>query len=499
MRTNPGSAPSRGLLEISRRVAALAACAALLPAPARALGESASISIGLGQQKVIQVGSVARIAIGDPEVADVKQVGGGDLLVTGVSEGRTSLLVWKTNQSRASYVVLVRKQDPKEVVSEIRALLGDREGIQIRVVGEHVYLDGETLTTDDQERLQQIATLYPNVKSFVRPSSNAKRLAAEALNKALQKEGLKGAQATVLGNALFLEGSVEAKEDIARADLVVRAIGEKAENLLTVGVKRMVLVEVDFVEVSYQDNKQVGIKPPLHLVSADGSGAILQIVKPLRSLGDLSTQPVASISGTLNTTTDFSVGARFDSGVVRVLSQPRLVCASGEKAEFTAGGEVPILVVTQNQFSVAWKKFGIVLNITPTVDRQGNIGTEVYAEVSDVDRSLSVRANGFEVPGFRLRDVKTNVTVKDGETIALSGLFTYNQDKEVSKVPFFGHIPILGELFKSRSFVDRKTELAIYVTPHIATPNSGEIKGLIQDARKLYKDAGGQLSFSIFD
>jgi pilus assembly protein CpaC len=156
-------------------------------------------------------------------------------------------------------------------------------------------------------------------------------------------------------------------------------------------------------------------------------------------------------------------------------------------------------MVTQNQFSVEWKKFGIILKVTPTADRQGNIGTEVYAEVSDVDRSLSVRANGFEVPGFRLRDVKTNVTVKDGETIALSGLFTYNQDKEVSKVPFFGHIPILGELFKSRNFVDRKTELAIYVTPHIATPNSGEIKGLIQDARKLYKDAGGQLSFSIFD
>ena len=499
MRTHPGSAPSRGFPGISRRAAALAACAALLPVPARAQGESASISIGLGQQKVIQVGSVARIAIGDPEVADVKQVGGGDLLVTGISEGRTSLLVWKTNQSRASYVVLVRKQDPKEVVSEIRALLGDREGIQIRVVGEHGYLDGETPTTDDQERVQQIATLYPNVKSFVRPSSNAKRLAAEALNKAFQKEGLKGAQATVLGNAIFLEGSVEAKEDIARADLIARAVGEKTENLLTVGVKRMVLVEVDFVEVSYQDNKQVGIKPPLHLVSADGSGAILQIVKPLPSLGDLATQPVASIGGTLNATTDFSVGARFDSGVVRVLSQPRLVCASGEKAEFTAGGEVPILVVTQNQFSVAWKKFGIVLNITPTADRQGNIGTEVYAEVSDVDRSLSVRANGFEVPGFRLRDVKTNVTVKDGETIALSGLFTYNEDKEVSKVPFFGQIPILGELFKSRSFVDRKTELAIYVTPHISTPNSGEIKGLIQDARKLYKDAGGQLSFSIFD
>ena len=226
---------------------------------------------------------------------------------------------------------------------------------------------------------------------------------------------------------------------------------------------------------------------------------IFNLVKPLPALGDVGTTPIASLTTTLNATTDFSIGARFDYGFTRVLSQPKLVCASGEKAEFLAGGEVPILVVTANQFAVEWKKFGIILNITPTADKSGNIGTEVYAEVSDIDRTLSIRANGFEVPGFRIRDVKTNVTVKDGETIALSGLFNYTEDKEVSKVPLLGHIPILGELFKSRNFVDNKTELAIYVTPHIVTPNSKEVKELINDARKLYKDAHDSVSFSIFD
>jgi pilus assembly protein CpaC len=476
------------------------AASLLLAAAARAPGEGGTLTLAVGQQKVIQIGNVARVAIGNPEIADVKQVGGGgDLLLTGVTEGRTSLLVWKSNDARLSYVIAVHRQDPKEVVSEVRALLGEREGIQIRVVGERVYLDGETITTDDYERVQQVIALYPNVKSFVRPSGNARHLAAESLSRALQKAGLRGAQANVVGSNLFIEGWVESKEDIARADLVAKAMGEKAENQLSVGVKRMVLVEVDFVEVSAQDNKLVGVKPPLHLVSGDGSGAIFHLVKPLPSLGDMGTQPSASLSTTLSATTDFSLGARFDKGVVRVLAQPRLICASGEKAQFTAGGEVPFVVVTQNQFAVEWKKFGIILHITPTADRQGNIGTEVYAEVSDLDRSLSVRANGFEVPGFRTRDVKTTVTVKDGETIALSGLMNYSDDKEVSKVPFLGNIPILGELFKSRSFVDRKTELAIYVTPHITTPNAAEIKGLIQDARKLYKDAEAQTAFSLFD
>jgi pilus assembly protein CpaC len=480
---------------------ALAALPLLCALRASAQSEGGTISLGVGQQKVIQVSNVARVAIGEPDVADVKQVGGGnELLVTGVGEGRTSLLVWRTNDTRLSYVIVVRKQDPKEVVSEVRALLGDREGIQIRVVGDRVYLDGETITTDDYERVQQVTQLYPSVKSFVRTSGNAKRLAAEALNKVYQKNGLKGVQANVIGSTLFLEGWVDSAEDMKKLDLVTRAVGERAENMVSVGLKKMVLVEVDFVEVSYGDNKLVGLNPPLHLVSiGDGAVATVNIVQPLPGLDSGQTQKVGSVSVLGSAASGFSLGARFDYGFVRVLSQPKLVCASGEKAEFVAGGEIPILMVTQNTFAIEWKKFGIVLNITPTADRSGNIGTEIYAEVSDLDRSISIRANGFEVPGFRLRDVKTNVTVKDGETIILSGLFNYNEDKEVSKIPLLGHIPILGELFKSRNFIDKKTELAIYVTPRVVAPGSERVKALIEDARRLYKDAGDSVSFSIFD
>ncbi|MGZ6124780.1 MAG: pilus assembly protein N-terminal domain-containing protein, partial [Myxococcales bacterium] len=87
------------------------------------------IALGVGQQKILQLADVSRVAIGDPEIADVKQVGGGgELLITGVGEGRTSLLVWRRNRGRLGYLVTVRAQDPKDLVSEVRALLGDREG-----------------------------------------------------------------------------------------------------------------------------------------------------------------------------------------------------------------------------------------------------------------------------------------------------------------------------------------------------------------------------------
>ena len=475
--------------------------ALLFAATAAGQPDGAIITLGVGQQKVIQPGNVARVAIGEPEIADVKQIGGGgELLITGVGEGRTSLLIWRTNDSRLSYLVVVRRQDPKELMSEVRALLGEREGIHVRVVGDRVVIEGETLTGDDYERVQQLTQLYPQVTSFVRPSGNARRAAAEALNRALQRHGLRGVSAGVLGNTLVLEGSVESKDDLRKLDLIARSAAEKAENLVTVGAKKIILVEVDFVEASSGGTKAVGIKPPAALVSTgEGATATVAIIHPIAGLDSGQTQKSASVSVSASAATDFSAGARFDKGAVRVLSQPRLVCASGEKAQFAAGGEILIVMVTQSQSSVEFKKFGILLDITPTADRSGNIAAEIHAEVSDVDRSIAVRANGFDMPGLRVREVKTSVTVKDGETIVLSGLFNYSEDKEVSKVPLLGHIPILGELFKSRSFVERKTELAIYVTPRLISPGTEKANELLDGARKLYKDAEDSVSFSVFD
>ena len=476
-----------------RHALALALLAVPLAASAQ---DGGSISLGVGQQKVITIAGVTKVAIGDPEIADVKQIG-QELLITGISEGRTSLLIWRESQ-RTSYAVTVRKQDPKEVVSEVRALLGDREGIQLRIVGDRVYMDGEALTTDDYERVNQITSLYPSVKSFVRPSNNAKKLAAQNLAAAFAKAGLKSVTPNVIGATIFLEGSVESKEELTKADLMTKALGENAQNLLTVGIKRMVLVEVQFVEIKNNDQINVGIKLPLDMQSTDGLQTTVNA--GYNWYPPPNTPPSTlnyAMTGTL--ASDFAFGFRFDNGYGRTLSQPKLVCASGEKAEFVVGGEVPIITTTANAINVDYKKFGIILRLTPVADKQGNIQTDIDSEISDVDPSLTIRANGIEVPGFKLRQVKTQVTVKHGETIVLSGIFTYDQAKNVSKFPLLGHIPILGELFKSREFVDRKTELAIFVTPKIVNPDSERIRKLIDDAKDLYKSAADQVNFSIFD
>ena len=77
--------------------------------------------------------------------------------------------------------------------------------------------------------------------------------------------------------------------------------------------------------------------------------------------------------------------------------------------------------------------------------------------------------------------------------------FANDEQKDVSKLPLLGHIPIIGELFKSRSFQERKTELAVFVTPRLVDPLSSRVKELSSHMRKRYEEAGDDVGFSLFD
>ncbi|AKQ66993.1 Type II/IV secretion system secretin RcpA/CpaC, associated with Flp pilus assembly [Myxococcus hansupus] len=474
--------------------AALGALIAMVAGGNALAQDNTTVSLGVGSQKVITIPGLSRVALGDPSIADVKTLGSGQLLITGQAEGKTTLLVWKSSGQRVSYLVAVRKQDPNEVITEIKRLLGEIEGVSVRMVGDRIYLDGQAYTTQDADRIEQVVGLYPNVKSFVKIAPNAKKLVAQNLNAAFQKAGLKNVQANVVGATIFLEGSVESQQDLQKAELITKAIGEKVENLLVVGIKRMILSEVQFVEIRRNSRDRYGIRYPTDITgTAQAVSTITQQLFPA-TFG----QGIANIG--INASADFSFGFQGNDGYGRLLAQPKLVCASGEKAEFLAGGEVPIPLITNNQFTVEFKKYGVILNLRPTADRNGNIQTEIEAEASEIDTSVAVSFGGSaSIPGFRTRRVKTNVTVRHGETIVLSGVFSHDEQKSVSKLPGLGHIPIIGELFKSRGFDSTKRELVIFVTPRIVNPDSDKVRTIIEDVKSRYKQARSEVNFNIFD
>ncbi len=476
------------------QVAALGALLALFAAGSARAQEGSTINLGVGTQKVITVPGTTRIAVGDPSIIEVKIIGNTQVLLIGQAEGKTTLLIWKSSGQRISYLVTVRKQDPNEVISEIKKLLGEIEGVSVRMVGDRIYLDGQAYTTGDAERIDQVVSLYPNVKSFVKVAPNAKKLVAQNLTAAFQKAGLRTVQVNVVGSTIFLEGSVESQQDLQKSELIVKAVGEKVENLLVVGIKRMILSEVQFVEIRRNSKDRYGIKYPTDITgSVSATASITQDLFP-GTFG--SGRGLMGVIGG----SDFSIGFQGNDGYGRLLAQPKLVCASGEKAEFLAGGEVPIPLITQNQFSVEYKPYGVILNLKPTADRNGNIQTEIEAEASELDTSVAVSfGSSAAIPGFRTRKVKTNVTVRHGETIVLSGVFSHDEQKAVSKLPGLGHIPILGELFKSRAFDSTKRELVIFVTPRIVNPDSDKIRTIIEDVKSRYKQARSEVNFNIFD
>ncbi len=477
-----------------RLVCALLAVRAFGAGLAWADEQGFSLTLGLGAQKVLAVPGTARVQILDPSIADVKVTESGQIAIVARKEGRTTLLVWKGSGQRLSYVISVKRQDPHEVIAELRKLLGEMEGISVRMVGDRIYLDGQAYTAADADRIEEILALYPAVKSFVKISPSTKRLVAQNLNASFQKAGLKNVEATVVGSSVFLEGSVESEQELHKAELITKAMGEEVENLLVIGVKRMILSEVQFVEVRRSSKDRIGVKYP-----TDVTGTATSSVNVIRQFAP---SPSAELSarGSVTGSSDFALGFQANDGHARLLAQPRLVCASGEQAEFLAGGEVPIPLVTANHVSVEYKQYGIILKLRPTADRKGNIQNELEAEVSEVDTSVAVSVGGaVSVPGFRTRKVKTNVTVRHGETIVLSGVFSHDEQKFVSKVPGLGNIPILGELFKNRAFDASKRELLIFVTPRIVSPDSERIRSAIEDIRRHYQRAREEVTFSIFD
>ena len=476
----------RQLIQVS-----LAAAIVLFAASALAQGESTSITLGVGQTRSLTIPGATRVVEGDPSVASV-QTAGNQIIIRAVSPGQTNVVVFK-GSLQINYMINVTPAGAKAVIADVKRLLGEREGIQVNAVGDQIFIEGRAFTAEDYERVVQLTKLYGNVQNLVKLNPNAKKLAANALIETLKRNGMKEVQANVVATTVFLEGSVESQNDLHKLELIIKALGEQVENLVTVGIRRMVLMEVQFVEIKRGSLDKIGIKYPTDITGGiTGEYRYHKIIK-----GPGADEESFDVLG--NVQADFALGFQFNDGYTRVLAQPKLVCANGEKAEFLAGGEVPIPLVTDQRMTVEFKKFGVGLNITPTTDAQGHISTRIEATVSDVDRSLSVTAGGLSIPGFRTRTVSTNVTVKHGETIVLSGLFSNDEQKDVSKLPLLGHIPIIGELFKSRSFQEQKTELAIFVTPKIVSPNTPRIRQLIDDIKARYRKAKSEVGFGIFD
>ncbi len=154
-------------------------------------------------------------------------------------------------------------------------------------------------------------------------------------------------------------------------------------------------------------------------------------------------------------------------GKARVLSKPSIIVTSGEAATFLVGGEIPIRTTTVSEGNVTedidYKSYGVDLTVTPEL-LADKINLDMNVSIRDVDASNAVG----DTTAFTTRSANTRLLLDDGQTIILAGLIKSNKGEQVTRVPFLSDIPILGALFRSKSWSpNREEEVVISLTTKI--------------------------------
>jgi Flp pilus assembly secretin CpaC len=154
----------------------------------------------------------------------------------------------------------------------------------------------------------------------------------------------------------------------------------------------------------------------------------------------------------------------------KVLSEPRLLANSGEKAEFLDGGEIPIVITQALNSTIVFKQFGTSVIFVPTVVGKDEIELSVKPEVTQPDYGHGVNLFGFTIPAFVTRRAETDVRLHNDQTLIIAGLIIKTPTSTVNKVPYLGDVPWVGNLFKNTSYGNTQSELVMSVTPQIVEP-----------------------------
>ena len=159
------------------------------------------------------------------------------------------------------------------------------------------------------------------------------------------------------------------------------------------------------------------------------------------------------------------IDALISDGKANILARPNITTIQGKEAVINIGSEVPVPTVSTTNSttttSIKYREAGIILKCTPRVNEDGIITVKVHTEVSS-----PMYVEGMKAYRFQKRSADTIVRLKDGQTMVIGGLIGSDEAKQMSKIPFLGDIPILGNLFKHIQKSKSDTEVMIFLTAH---------------------------------
>ncbi|WP_256625806.1 type II and III secretion system protein family protein [Selenomonas ruminantium] len=454
-----------------------AVAAVIAPAPAYA---AQPLWLGVNQSYYLGTHSpITKAVVGNPKIADIQDLGTHALNIVALGQGATTVNVWTADGMRQDFTVNVNDDtnDRKNVslAAKIKMAI-NLPHVTVQVIEDRVLLRGTVRNQYEKDLAFKIACLYVGED----PTKSKQSL--------LKLGGNSGSGA--------VKTEVVTEEQVDSSARVI--------NLLDMENPDQINMEALVIEINSDAAKKLGVTYASEVQNnTTGTGVTLGDSGLFYGGESFGVQRDAG-SHWYNRNwlfTHFSkVNAQLrllvEQGKARVVSRPNITTMSGKSAGILVGGQIPYPSVSGlgNNITVEYKPYGISLNIVnPTVDRQGNIVANLNAEVSRLDWTNSVTANGYRMPGLSTRSAQTVVTIPTGMTMAIGGLLNSEDTKTLSKLPVLGDIPVLGELFKYHNTSRQKSEIMILITPRVVNEHdevkmSPKMEEAFQDSRREYRD-----------
>jgi pilus assembly protein CpaC len=430
-------------------------------------GASIDMSIPLFKSRVVVVDlPTARVAVGNPDVADIVVIGPTQLYVLAKDIGTTNVLFWSRDNRLIGSINLEVVHDLDGLKSKLHQLL-PKEAVEVYSAQRSIILKGRASNVSAMNAAVRVAEGY-----------------------LAQVQTAKKAQE-------FEQESASRRPDKSVGSII---------NLIEVAGSQQVMLEVKVAEIARTELKRLHAQFNAISKGADGAfggvngGAtfpdVLFAPDNVRipalpgntpwgpAIDEFAPNPMTIANQGLfgsfisnNFLFNLAIDAAKEKGLAKVLAEPTLTTLTGQEAEFLSGGRFPIPVNNGNNgVTIQFEKFGVGLKFLPVVLSDGRINLKINVSVSElVDTgSLILRTPGVSsesfVPSLRERSASATVELGDGQSMGLAGLLDDNLRELVTKFPGLGDVPIIGALFRSNQYQKGQTELMILVTPHLAKP-----------------------------
>lgn len=419
------------------------------------------LNVSVNGSRYMEDSGITRLAVGNPDIADIRLLSNNDYLVVGKKAGSTSLLVW-SNNGRQEYNVYVSGDD-EGTEKAIQKAIG-YPGVKVQMMNGKVLLRGKVKNQYEHDSAVKVAQLY------------------------LGSGG---------GNASSTTANGESQGVAADSNII---------DLLDMTNPSQVRLEAQIIEINTSAERDLGIQywsPTLGnttTTNAFGETTSTDITRGSSNLfyvGENFKNPRGSFGwlGSHFSNINASLQALVTEGKARILSRPSITTMSGQKANILIGGRIPIPTSAgDGQIAIDWREYGIRLNIEPVVDAENKITSKVHAEVSTLDYGHSVVENDFSIPAIASREADAVINVRSGMTMAIGGLLNSQDGKTVTKIPLLGDIPIIGQFFRHTQKTRDNRELLILITPTLVSDEtpvsmSQRMKGSYEDNERYLRNA----------